>query len=106
MHNSIRTQPMHCVFITKVSNSLVNLLCSQLGVETKMKNITSTTQKVHSPNLNTVQSCILIKYSSENWYIIIIFHLSKLWKFKFFILCDVIFLVRLRVKFEIDHSWE
>ena len=37
---------------------------------------------------------------------IIIFHLSKLLKAKFFILCDVIFLVRLQGKFEIDHSWE
>ena len=36
----------------------------------------------------------------------IIFHLSKRWKAKFFILCDVIFLVRLQGKFEIDHSWE
>ena len=27
-------------------------------------------------------------------------------KAKFSILCDVIFLVRLMVKFEIDHSWE
>ena len=35
---------------------------------------------------------------------IIIFHLRKLWKAKFFILCDVIFLVRLQEKFEIDHS--
>ena len=36
----------------------------------------------------------------------IILHLSKLWKAKFFILCDVIFLVRLQEKFDIDHSWE
>ena len=36
---------------------------------------------------------------------IIIFHLSKLWKVKFFILCDVTFLVRLQEKFEIDYSW-
>ena len=36
----------------------------------------------------------------------IIFHLSKLWKAKFFILCDAIFLVRLQGKFEIDLSWE
>ena len=35
---------------------------------------------------------------------IIIFHLSKLWKAKFSILCNVIFLVRLHGKFEIDHS--
>ena len=34
----------------------------------------------------------------------IIFHLSKLRKARFFILCDVIFLVRLLGKFEIDHS--
>ena len=34
---------------------------------------------------------------------IIILHLSKLWKANFFILCDVIFLVRLQEKFEIDH---
>ena len=33
---------------------------------------------------------------------IIIFHLSKLRKAKFFMLCDVIFLVRLQGKFEID----
>ena len=38
--------------------------------------------------------------------LVIIFHSSKLWKTKFFILCDVIFLVRLQGKFEIDHSWE
>ena len=36
----------------------------------------------------------------------IIFHLSKVWKAKFFILCDVIFLVRLQEKFEIDHPWK
>ena len=43
---------------------------------------------------------------SENNYSIIIFHLSKLWKAKFSILRDVIFLVKLQEKFEIDHSWE
>ena len=37
---------------------------------------------------------------------IIIFHLSKLWKAKFFVLCDIVFVVRLWGKFEIDHSWE
>ena len=37
---------------------------------------------------------------------IIILHLSKLWKAKFSILCDAIFLVRLQRKFEIDYSWE
>ena len=35
---------------------------------------------------------------------IIIFHLSKLWKPKFFILYDVIFLVRLQGKFEIIYN--
>ena len=34
----------------------------------------------------------------------IIFHLSESWKVKVFILCDVIFLVRLQ--FDIDHSWQ
>ena len=38
--------------------------------------------------------------------IIMIFHLSKLSKAKFFILCDVILLVRLQGKIDIDHSWE
>ena len=37
---------------------------------------------------------------------IIIFHLRKLWKAKFSILCNVIFLVGLQGKFDIDHSWE
>ena len=37
---------------------------------------------------------------------IIIFHLSKLWNTKFFILCNIIFLVMLQGRFEIDHSWE
>ena len=36
----------------------------------------------------------------------IIFHLSRLRKATFSILCDVIFLVRLQGKFEIGHSWE
>ena len=36
----------------------------------------------------------------------IIFRLNKQWKAKFFILCDVILLVRLQGKFEIDQSWE
>ena len=37
---------------------------------------------------------------------VIIFHLSKLWKAKFSILCGVIFMVRLKGKLELDHSWE
>ena len=37
---------------------------------------------------------------------VILFYLSKLWKAKFSILCDEIFLVRLQGKFDIDHSWE
>ena len=37
---------------------------------------------------------------------VLIFYLSKLWKAKFSIQCDVIFLVRLQGKFEIEHSWE
>ena len=37
---------------------------------------------------------------------IIIFYLSKQWKAKFFIVCDVIFLVRLQEKLEIDYFRE
>ena len=37
---------------------------------------------------------------------IIVFHVSKPWKAKFSILRDVILLVRLQGKFDIDHSWE
>ena len=37
---------------------------------------------------------------------IIIFHLSKLLESKFFILCNVILMVRMQGKFEIDHFWE
>ena len=54
----------------------------------------------HSPNL-LLRKCIS---EVERIGSIIIFHLSKLWKAKFFILCGVIFLVRPQVKFEIDHS--
>ena len=36
---------------------------------------------------------------------IIIYHLSKLWKATFFILCGVVFLMRLQEKFELDHCW-
>ena len=59
-------------------------------------------QRRHSSNLPE-EKCIgeVVRISS-----IIIFHLSKLWKARFFILCDVIFLVRLQGKFEIDNSWE
>ena len=48
------------------------------------------------------------KYMSELVRIggIIIFHLSKLRKAKFFVLRDVLFLVRLQGEFEIDHSCE
>ena len=51
--------------------------------------------KVHPPNLVN-QKCI-----SEGVRIgsIIIFYLVKLWKTKFFVLYDVIFLVRLQGKF-------
>ena len=56
---------------------------------------------VYSPNL------LKRKYISEVVRIgIFIFHLSRLWKGKFFILCDVIFLMMLQEKCGIDHSCE
>ena len=48
----------------------------------------------------------MYKRGSENRYSIIIFRLSKLWKAMFSTVCDVIFLVRLQEKFDIDHFWE
>lgn len=36
----------------------------------------------------------------------VIYHLSKLGKDKFSILCHVVLLVRLQGKLEIDHFWE
>ena len=63
-----------------------------------------------SPKL---KKCILPNFKkqsyercSKNLYSIITFHLSKLCKVKFSILCDVIFLVRLQGNFDIDHSQE
>ena len=58
--------------------------------------------KVHSPNLSKE------KYMGEVVRIgsVIIFYLSKLWKAKFSLLCDVIFLERLQGKFEIYHPWD
>ena len=74
---------------------------SQL-VFTLINPFTPELKKVHSPNLSR-RKCIseVARICS-----IIIFHLSKLWKVKFSILCDVVFLVRLQGKFDIDHSWE
>ena len=55
----------------------------------------SQVHKSHSPNLSRKK---VVRISS-----IMLFHLSKLWKAKFFMLCDVIILVRLQGKFEINH---
>ena len=46
-----------------------------------------------------------MRNSSDNTGSRIIFHLGELWKV-LFILCDIMFLVRLQTKFNIDHSWE
>ena len=59
-------------------------------------------QKVYSPNLSK-SDCMSDVARIRS---IITFHLSKLWKVKFSILCDVIFLVSLQGNFDIDHSWE
>ena len=58
--------------------------------------------KVYSPNLSK-SDCMSVAVRICS---IITFHLSKLWKVKFSILCDVIFLVRLEENFDIDHSQE
>ena len=56
-------------------------------------------QKVYSPNLSKSDCMSDVARICS----IITFHLSKLWKVTFSILCDVIFLVRLQGKFDIDH---
>ena len=113
-----RTAPQQCAFL-RCFNLVPRLLhipapgrWKSLGTrekfeidhywEEKGQPFQSWNQKVHSPNLLS-RKCI-----SEVGRIgsIIIFHLSKLWKAKFFILCDVIFLVRPQGRFEIGHSQE
>ena len=54
--------------------------------------------KVHSPNLLEKYICELVGIGC-----VITFPPSKLWKAKLFILCGVMFLVRLQEHFEIDH---
>ena len=60
----------------------------------------SQVQKVHSPKPSK-EKCIsdAVRIGS-----IIIWQLNKLWKAKFFTLCDIMFLVRPQEKFDIDHS--
>ena len=76
--------------------------CTFWTWEWKGKPFQSWAQKVHFPSLlkrkcisKVVRICIKI-----------IFHLSKLWKAKFSLLCDVIFPVGLEGKFDIDNSQE
>ena len=57
---------------------------------------------VHSGTVDPTYQLTLSLPSSKSTFC----HLSKLWKAKFFIPCDVIFLVRLQEKFESDHCWE
>ena len=57
---------------------------------------------IRSPNLLR-RNCIsdVVRIGST-----IVSHLIKLWNVKFFLLCDVIFLVKLQGKFELDQSWK
>ena len=72
------------------------------GKSTLLQPFHSQVQKVHSPNPSKEKCiCDVVRIGT-----IIICQLSKLWKTKFFIPCDLIFLVRLQEKFDIDHSWE
>ena len=75
--------------------SNVNVCCGIKGERSQV-------QTEHSPNLTKEKRMIEVVRigSTINPY------LNKLRKAMFSILCDVIFLVRLQGKFEIDHSWE
>ena len=89
----LRLDPAFCVRCTyHVTLRTARFLCV----------LYSQVQKVHSPNLSK-EKCMseVVRIG-----VIIIFHLSKLWKAKFSILCDVIFLERLQGKLEIDQSWD
>ena len=58
--------------------------------------------------LETLTLSLLSSKNTFSWpfieVVLVIFHLSKLWKAKFSILCDVLSLVRLQGKFDVDHS--
>ena len=87
-------QESHCEFACHLWRPLLTAYWVRPD-HTKLKN-------VHSPNLwkrNVWSEVVRIGGT-------IIFHPVKLWKAKFFILCDVISLVRLQEKFKMDHSWE
>ena len=60
----------------------------------------SQAQNVHSPKL-LKRKCIGDEVRIGS---VIIIQLSELWKAKFFILCDLVFLVRVQAKLGIDHS--
>ena len=64
--------------------------------------ITPTVTALYSPNLSKSDCMSDVARICS----IITFLLSKLWKVKFSLLCDVIFLVRLQGNFDIDHSQE
>ena len=70
----------------------------QMWANSSFQHFHSQVQQVH------FSITIWKKYLSEVMRIssTIIFHLSKLWKAKFFILCEVIFVVRLQEKIEIE----
>ena len=76
--------------------------CTFWAWEWKVLPFHSWAQKVYSPNLSKSDCMSDVARICS----IITFHLSKLWKVKFSILCDVIFLVRLLGNFDIDHSQE
>ena len=74
------------------------LFVHEIGILVKTGHV----QNVHSPKLSK-EKCMgeVVRIGS-----VIIFHLSKLWKAKFSLLCDVIFLERLQGNLEIDHPWD
>ena len=96
---SIREETLHSLQLPAELNFVGGFwhACWQLN----RKNPYSQVQKMHI--LPTFQRYKCIVRSGS---MIISFHLSKRWKAKFFKLCDVIFLVRLQGKFDIDQSWE
>ena len=73
---------------------------------TKRARASSSFQSVVVQNILPTFYREMYKCCSENLVVQSVFHLSKLWKTKFLLLCDVILLVRLEEKFGIDYSWQ
>ena len=106
MHLCVLLNEQHVCFHRRQRKSFVEVLC---GLQIKLIQLYAVEYQNLTLWLSISKSTFSQPSYKENcisevvWIgVIIIFHLSKLWKTKLSILCDVIFLVRLQEKFEIE----